>query len=88
MHTLFIKLCALGGLISIYGLYIYFTYDFAVNWSLNSQLFDWKITTGRIQQAVAYLKCNPIKLFSSRFPDDGTLFDFGFYRLFYEAGYL
>ena len=88
MHTLFVKICAFTGILSVYGLYVYFTYDFATTWTLNAQLFDWKITTGRIQQAIAYLSNNPIKLFSSRFPDDGTLFDLGAFRLFYECGYL
>ena len=88
MHTLFVKLCALAGILSVYGLYVYFAYDFAVNWTLNSQLFDWKITTGRIQQAIEFLAYNPIKMFSSRFPDNGTLFDLGAFRLFYECGYL
>lgn len=88
MHTLFVKFVALSGILSIYGLYVYFTYDFATNWSLNAQLFDWKITTGRIQQAIEFLSHNPIKMFSSRFPDNGTLFDLGAFRLFYECGYL
>jgi len=88
MHTIFVKICAFIGIVSVYGLYVYFTYDFATTWTLNAQLFDWKITTGRIQQAVAYLAYNPIKLFSNRFPDDGTLFDLGAFRLFYECGYL
>lgn len=87
-HTLLFKFFALAGILSIYGLYVYFAYDFAVNWSLNAQLFDWKITTGRIQQAVAFLSDNPIKIFSSRFPDNGTLFDLGAFRIFYECGYL
>ena len=88
MHTLFIKICAFLGILSVYGLYVYFTYDFAVNWSLNSQLFDWKITTGRIQQALEFLSYSPIQMFSSRFPDNGTLFDLGAFRIFYECGYL
>lgn len=88
MHTLFVKICAFIGIISVYGLYVHFTYDFATTWTLNAQLFDWKVTTGRIQQAVAYLSNNPIRLFSSRFPDNGTLFDLGAFRLFYECGYL
>ena len=82
MHTFFIKLLALTGIISVYGLYVYFAHDFAVNWTLNSQLFDCKITTGRIQQAIEFLSYHPIKMFSSRFPDDGTLFDLGAFRLF------
>ncbi len=88
MHNLFIKFCAFGGIISIYGLYVYFAYDFATTWTLNAQLFDWKITTGRIQQALGFLSTHSIQLFSSRFPDDGTLFDLGAFRIFYECGYL
>lgn len=88
MHSLFVKICAAIGIVSVYGLYVYFTWDFAVNWSLNSQLFDWKITTGRIQQALEFLSTHSIELFSSRFPDDGTLFDLGAFRIFYECGYL
>lgn len=88
MHTLFVKVCAFTGILSVYGLYVYFTWDFAVNWSLNSQLFDWKITTGRIQQALEFLSEHSILMFSSRFPDDGTLFDLGAFRIFYECGYL
>lgn len=88
MHTLFVKICACTAMASVYGLYVYFTYDFATTWTLNAQLFNWKITNGRIQQALIFLASNPIKLFASRFPDDGTLFDLGAYRLFYESGYL
>lgn len=88
MHTLFVKICAFAGVLGVYGLYVYFTWDFAANWSLNSQLFDWKITTGRIQQALGFLNYNPIQIFSQRFPDNGTLFDLGAFRIFYECGYL
>ena len=88
MHTLVVKICAFIGIISVYGLYVYFTYDFATTWTLNAQLFDWKVTTGRIQQAIGFLAYHPIQMFSSRFPDDGTLFDLGAFRIFYECGYL
>ena len=88
MHTLFVKICAFMGIISVYILYVYFTYDFATTWTLNAQLFDWKVTTGRIQQALGFLSYNPIQIFSNRFPDDGTLFDLGAFRIFYECGYL
>lgn len=88
MHTFFVRISAFISVISIYGLYIFFTYDFSTTWTLNAQLFNWKVTNGRIQQALLFLGSNPIKLFACRFPDDGTLFDLGAYRLFYEAGYL
>ena len=88
MHTLFTKICAFMAMVSVYGLYVYFTYDFATTWTLYAQLFNWKVTNGRIQQALIFLNSNPIKLFACRFPDNGTLFDLGAYRLFYESGYL
>lgn len=89
MHTLFVKVCALISMISIYGLYIYYTLKLAGDeYHLNAELFNWKIATGRLRQALNFLENHPIRLFSSRFPDDGTLFDCGFFRLFYECGYL
>lgn len=88
MHTLFSKICVFTAMISVYGLYVYFTYDFATTWTLYAQLFNWKVTNGRIQQALIFLNSNPIKPFACRFPDNGTLFDLGAYRLFYESGYL
>ena len=88
MHTLFVKICAVTGMISVYGLYIYFTVKLTGEYHRMAELFNWKVTTGRLRQAVNYLSENPIRLFSSRFPDDGTLFDCGFFRLFYEGGYL
>lgn len=88
MHTLFVKIGIFWGILSVYGLYVYFAYDFATKWTLRAQLFDWKITTGRIQQALQFLSTHSIGLFSSRFPDDGTLFDLGAFRIFYECGYL
>lgn len=88
MHTLVIKIFAFAGIILVYGLYVYFTYDFATSWTLNAQLFNWKVTNGRIQQALIFLVPNPIKFFACRFPDDGTVFDLGAFRLFYESGYL
>ena len=88
MHTLFVKICAVTGMISIYGLYIYFTVKLTGEYHRMAELFNWKVTTGRLRQAVNYLSENPSRLFSSRFPDDGTLFDCGFFRLFYEGGYL
>lgn len=89
MHTLFVKICALLCMLGVYGTYLYFTNRLYLDqYDLPGMMFNWKISNGRIRQAIDYLILNPIKLFSSRFPDDGTLFDCGFYRLFYEAGYL
>lgn len=88
MHFLLIKICAFVGMLGVYGLYLYMTYDFVVEYSLNSQLFDYRLTTGRIRQATTFLAENPVQLLGSRFPDDGSLFDCGLLRVFYESGYL
>lgn len=88
MHTLLVKICAIGCMLGVYGIYIYFTYKLTGEYHLRAELFNWKIATGRLRQAVDFLSTHPIKLLSSRFPDDGTLFDCGFFRLFYECGYL
>lgn len=89
MHTLFVKICAVAGMLSVYGLYIYYTIKLAgEEYHLPAELFNWKIATGRLRQALDFLENHPIQIFSSRFPDDGTLFDCGFFRIFYECGYL
>lgn len=88
MHTLFVKICAVLGIFGIYSLYTYFTIELTGEYNLHADIFNWRVATGRLQQAVDFLTDNPIRLFASRFPDDGTLFDCGFFRIFYEAGYL
>lgn len=89
MHTLFVKICAVAGMLGVYGLYIYYTVKLAgEEYHLPAELFNWKVATGRLRQALDFLENHPIQMFSSRFPDDGTLFDCGFFRLFYECGYL
>lgn len=88
MHCIFIKICAVIGMLGVYGSYVYFTYKLTGEYNLPAELFNWKITTGRLRQALDFLSTHPIRLFSSRFPDDGTLFDCGFFRIFYECGYL
>lgn len=89
MHTLFVKLCAVAGMLGVYGLYIYYTIKLAgEEYHLPAELFNWKVATGRLRQALDFLETHPIRMFSSRFPDDGTLFDCGFFRIFYECGYL
>lgn len=89
MHTLFIKLCAIAGVIGIYILYIYFTRALNLGYyCIPAEKFNWKIANGRLRQALDFLLEHPIQILGSRFPDDGTLFDCGFYRFFYESGYL
>ena len=88
MHTLFVKICAISGMLGVYGVYVYFTSKLTGEYHLPAELFNWKVATGRLRQALDFLSTHPAKLFSSRFPDDGTLFDCGFFRIFYESGYL
>ena len=89
MHTIFVKICALAGMLGVYALYIYYTIKLAgPEYHLRAEEFNWLIATGRLRQALNFLETHPIQMFSSRFPDDGTLFDCGFFRIFYECGYL
>ena len=89
MHTLFIKICAVIGILGVYSLYTYYTIKLAgEEYHLPAELFNWKVATGRLRQALDFLETHPIQILSSRFPDDGTLFDCGFFRIFYECGYL
>lgn len=87
MHCTFIKLCIIGATLGIYGVYLHFTRDL-MNGGLYGEIFNYKITTGRIRQAIDFLSTHSIQAFGSRFPDDGTLFDWGSLRMFYESGYL
>ena len=88
MHTLFVKLCAVAGMLGVYSLYIYYTYKLTGEYHLRAEELNWIIATGRLRQALNFLEVHPIQIFSSRFPDDGTVFDCGFFRIFYECGYL
>lgn len=87
MHSFFMKFCIIGGFFGVYAIYLHFTLDL-MNGGLYGEIFNYKITTGRIRQAVDFLSTHAINVFSSRFPDDGTLFDWGSLRIFYESGYL
>lgn len=87
MHSFFIKLCMILGMLGVYGVYIHFTLDL-MNGGLYGEIFNYKVTTGRIRQAIDFLTNHNIDLFANRFPDDGTLFDWGSLRMFYECGYL
>lgn len=86
-HTL-MKFLITSGLLAVFCTFLYFLYDFSIK---ETELGNWvnqKLTTGRIQQAYYVLCKHPVRFWGSRFPDDGTLFDFGFLRMFYESGYL
>ena len=89
MHILFVKFCAIFCMLGVYAIYIYYALRIhADKYDYPGMMFNWKVTNGRIRQALDFLVDHPIKPFSSRFPDDGTLFDCGFFRIFFECGYL
>lgn len=89
MHTIPVKTGILSGMIGSYSVFIYFAHRLSLDeYDLSGMMFNWKIANGRIRQALDFLFEHPIRMFSSRFPDDGTLFDCGFIRIFYESGYL
>lgn len=88
MHSHLIKLSLVAAIIEIYSLYIRYIRSMYKAYDPIVAFFDRKITNGRIAQALEFLKTHTTALFASRFPDDGTVFDCGFFRFFYEFGYL
>lgn len=84
----FVKICLFTATFGAYALYTYLIYDFANNLTIYAQLFDMKLATGRLGQAVKYLTQNPVRLLGTRFPNDSTLFDCGFLRMISESGYV
>lgn len=88
MQSHFIKLWILALILEIYGLFIRFINSLATTGDPAVSFFDWKITNYRITQAYVFLQDHAISLFANRFPVDGTIFDCGFFRMFYEFGYL
>lgn len=87
IQTLPVKFVIPSGIISIYGLFLYFANDFIVNNSALSVLICKKLTTGRLTKAAMYLSQHPIRLFGSEFYY-GIIFDCGFLRLLYDNGYI
>lgn len=73
---------------AVYGVYFYFIYDFSVNTSEISMIFNQKFTNNRMVQAVYYLRMHPASIWGQSIRDDGTVFDCGFLRMFYESGYI
>ena len=88
MHCVVTRACMFFGLLAIYRFFLIVYYDFITTYSVDAQVFDYRLTTGRIRQASIFLANHPIRWIGGRFPDDGTLFDCGFLRVFYESGYL
>lgn len=88
MHSLFLKVCTVVGTIAAFATYLYFLYAYVKYGNLTALLFDAKVTNGRIRHAIIYLRDNPIRFMGTRFPDDGTVFDCGFFRMFSESGWI
>lgn len=88
VHHVIVKISLFITTLGGYILYSYLVYDFANNLTVYAQLFDMKLATGRLRHATEYLTQNPIQFFGTRFPNDSTLFDCGFLRMFSESGYL
>lgn len=88
MNHWLMKICIFAGTLGIYIGYLYLCYDFSHYLTEFAQIFDMKYATGRLGHAVRYLSEHPIQPLGTRFPNDGTLFDCGFLRMFSESGYL
>lgn len=88
MHHKIVKLGLFASTSCGYVLFSYLVYDFANNLTIHAQLFDMKLATGRLRHAAEYLTQHPVQLLGTRFPNDSTLFDCGFLRMFSESGYL
>ena len=87
MQTLAVKTAILSGIIGIYGLFLYFFYEYITTRSDLSMLICKKLTTGRLTKAASYLSRHPVQWFGSEFYYE-TIFDCGFLRLFYDNGYI
>lgn len=88
MESRFAKIVLGGGIISLYSFYTFLVVHYIKTWSPFAIWISQTFTTGRLTQAGYYLKFHPLKLWGQRFPDDGTLFDCGFFRMFFESGWI
>lgn len=75
------------GTLGIPALFIYACYALHTAWSNWAVNFSAKFTTGRLFQAVFFLRERPISLWGNQVPND-SVFDLGLLRMFYEYGYL
>lgn len=87
MQTRIMKTAIFSGIIGVYGLFLYFSYEYITTHSELSVFIAKKLTTGRLSLASDYLAEHPVQLFGSKFYY-GTVFDCGFLRLFYDNGYI
>ena len=67
--------------------FIYAYYVLSTKWSPWVVEFSEKFTTGRIFQAVLFIREHPITLWGTPVPD-GFVFDFGLLRMLFEYGYI
>ena len=68
---------------------IIFTVNVDIDNSLNWQIIDWRLFTGRIRQAQAYYERFGLSLFGKKIPDvleNGYILDMGYMRMLLENG--
>lgn len=88
MNSALLKILLGSGCLGAYLAYSHFMVDYLRTWNPFAGWISQKFTNGRLTQVSFYLKENPIKLWGTRFPDDGTLLDCGFFRMLFEAGWI
>ena len=88
MQSLFAKITVFSVALCAYGSYLLMLMDYLTFPGSLSKFFNRYFATGRVGQASLYIAKNPIRLFGTRFPDDGKVFDCGFLRMLSESGYL
>jgi hypothetical protein len=88
MHCRFTKISIFSSALLAYASYCLMILDYHTYPTMFSKFFNQKLSTGRVGQAALYLVKNPVKLFGTRFPDNGSVFDCGFLRMLSESGYL
>lgn len=77
-----------SGTACLFGLYGYYLILYQKSEDLTALWISQKLTTGRLTQAADYLAQYPIRLWGTRFPDDGTVMDCGFFRMLSEYGWI
>lgn len=79
-----------GILVGVSALWaIIFTVNVDISNSLNWQIIDWRLFTGRIKQAQAYYDIFGLSMFGEKIPDileNGYILDMGYMRMLLENG--
>lgn len=88
MHSCFIKYAIGSGIPLLFCMFYICLRYVAVSRTKLAIFINEKLTTGRLSQASDYLFYHPLKVWGTRFPDDGTVFDCGFFRMLSESGWI